>query len=105
MLDRINPLLENPEHEFVLAECGGEKARVIVPHKIFRIFLSMNPSVGEVSRAMQNRCLEICLIPSSLNVSNDSAVLEKEQNSDSNAPNVKSLYNPKLDYIELLYTT
>jgi len=65
----------------------------------------MNPSVGEVSRVMRNRCLEICLIPSSLNVSNDSAVLEKQQNSDSNTPNVKSLYNPKLDYIELLHTT
>jgi len=38
VLDRINPLLENPEHEFVLAECGGKKARIIYHIKILEYF-------------------------------------------------------------------
>ena len=35
--------------------------RIVRPHPNFRIFLTMDPSYGEVSRAMRNRCVEIAL--------------------------------------------
>ncbi|CAM9377533.1 unnamed protein product, partial [Scytosiphon promiscuus] len=36
--------------------------RVIRPHPNFRLFLTADPSCGEVSRAMRNRCVEISLL-------------------------------------------
>lgn len=36
--------------------------RVIRPHPNFRLFLTADPSCGEVSRAMRNRCVEVCLL-------------------------------------------
>ena len=56
-----------------LTECGtspdgddqgaaGSRHRVIRPHPNFRLFLTADPSCGEVSRAMRNRCVEICLL-------------------------------------------
>lgn len=67
----------------LLTECGTspDKAdggndlstthRVIRPHPNFRMFLTADPSCGEVSRAMRNRCLEISLldVPPPLQVS------------------------------------
>ena len=38
--------------------------RRIVPASGFRLFVAMDPTFGEVSRAMRNRCVEICLLPS-----------------------------------------
>ena len=71
VLDRLNPLMEFGG-ELVMTECGisddtqNAKSRVIKPHHNFRLFLSMNPnSHGEVSRAMRNRCIEVCLLPPS----------------------------------------
>lgn len=76
MLDRLNPLLE-PGGVLLLTECGtspdgdseegqseGEATthRVIRPHPNFRLFLTADPSCGEVSRAMRNRCVEIALL-------------------------------------------
>lgn len=67
VLDRLNPLME-PDGVLVLTECGikGEnskgQSRIVKPHPNFRLFLSTNPSHGEVSRAMRNRCIEISLI-------------------------------------------
>ncbi|CAM9198222.1 unnamed protein product [Discosporangium mesarthrocarpum] len=70
VLDRLNPLLE-PGGVLLLTECGGEGdtnnleggagARTINPHPNFRLFLGADPTCGEVSRAMRNRCVEICL--------------------------------------------
>lgn len=69
VLDRLNPLMEFGG-ELVMTECGisdedqNSKPRVIKPHPNFRLFLSMNPgSHGEVSRAMRNRCIEVCVLP------------------------------------------
>lgn len=91
VLDRLNPLLE-PGGVLPLTECGtslvenestadtisgGDVAddhknrpsspstsshRVIRPHPNFRLFLTADPSCGEVSRAMRNRCVEVCLL-------------------------------------------
>ena len=73
VLDRLNPLMEFGG-KLVLTECGSSDSdmhqsgsRVVEPHPNFRLFLSMNPSSGEVSRAMRNRCVEVCLISSNIN--------------------------------------
>ena len=60
VLDRLNSLLEN-NGSLLINECGlvNGKERVIHPHNDFRIFFVMNPSFGEISRAMRNRCVEI----------------------------------------------
>lgn len=79
VLDRLNPLLE-PDGALPLTECGTFPAdgepnvnvpssssssssshRVIRPHPNFRLFLTADPSCGEVSRAMRNRCVEVSL--------------------------------------------
>ncbi|KAF2675101.1 midasin [Microthyrium microscopicum] len=62
VLDRLNSLLELngtltvSEHP----DKNGE-AKVILPHPDFRIFLTVDPKYGELSRAMRNRALEIHL--------------------------------------------
>ncbi|KAI2503973.1 AAA-family ATPase [Fragilaria crotonensis] len=65
VLDRLNPVME-PGGELLLSETGtqdnGSSHRSIKPHRNFRLFLSMNPDRGEVSRAMRNRCVEVSLL-------------------------------------------
>ncbi|CAJ1949588.1 unnamed protein product [Cylindrotheca closterium] len=69
VLDRLNSVTEK-DGFLLLSECGtnegdGEGAsthRLIRPHPNFRIFLTMNPTCGEISRAMRNRCVEISLL-------------------------------------------
>jgi midasin len=65
VLDRLNPLLE-PGGVLQLSEAGGGAdagGRVIVPHPDFRLFLCLDPRMGEVSRAMRNRGIEVFLLP------------------------------------------
>ena len=69
VLDRLNSVMEK-DGELLLSECGtqdGEDSsssshRLIKPHPNFRVFLTMNPANGEISRAMRNRCVEISLL-------------------------------------------
>ena len=65
VLDRLNSLLE-PDGQLIVSEqhTSGEAGRIIKPHADFRIFLTMNPQRGELSRAMRNRSLEICILDS-----------------------------------------
>ncbi|KAI9791121.1 MAG: hypothetical protein M1816_004352 [Peltula sp. TS41687] len=56
VLDRLNSLLE-PSGQLGINERGEETA--LVPHPNFRIFLTMDPRQGELSRAMRNRSVEI----------------------------------------------
>ena len=56
VLDRLNSLLDD-DKKIYLNESGEN--RVIQPNKNFRIFLTMNPLLGEVSRALKNRCVEL----------------------------------------------
>jgi hypothetical protein len=45
------------------ADRGEDGVRIVKPHRNFRLFLSMNAETGgEVSRAMRNRCIEVCLL-------------------------------------------
>ncbi|KAL2243207.1 UNVERIFIED_CONTAM: Midasin, partial [Sesamum indicum] len=62
VLDRINSLVEQ-SGSITINECGivEGKAVVLHPHPKFRMFLTVNPSYGEVSRAMRNRGVEIYL--------------------------------------------
>eukprot|EP00727_Mastigamoeba_balamuthi_P013922 m51a1_g9152 hypothetical protein (5493) ;mRNA; r:105121-123237 len=65
VLDRLNPLLE-PGGVLQVSERGvvDGKLRTVKPHKNFRIFFAMDPANGDISRAMRNRGLEVCLLDS-----------------------------------------
>ncbi len=70
VLDRLNPVMEK-DGELLLTECAvkdsasnGTNHEVVPQHPHFRVFLSMNPENGEISRAMRNRCVEISLLSS-----------------------------------------
>ncbi|KAH8894978.1 midasin [Thozetella sp. PMI_491] len=63
VLDRLNSLLERPNGYLSINEHtgpGGEP-RIIMPHPNFRIFLTVDPRYGELSRAMRNRSIEVFL--------------------------------------------
>ncbi|KAL4739308.1 hypothetical protein BDV11DRAFT_170222 [Aspergillus similis] len=64
VLDRLNSLTE-PNGSLILNEQRTEdgNARIIKPHPNFRLFLTMDSRNGELSRAMRNRCVEICILP------------------------------------------
>lgn len=60
VLDRLNSLLEPNGFLSINEHCDSEgKPRIIKPHPEFRIFLTMDPRYGELSRAMRNRAIEI----------------------------------------------
>ncbi|KAK8465039.1 hypothetical protein PHAVU_010G134100 [Phaseolus vulgaris] len=63
VLDRINSLVE-PCGSITVNERGAVdgKPLVIHPHPNFRMFLTVNPHYGEVSRAMRNRGVEIFML-------------------------------------------
>ncbi|KAJ4363471.1 AAA ATPase midasin [Neocucurbitaria cava] len=72
VLDRLNSLLE-PNGYLSINEhsmANGE-ARIVRPHPNFRIFMTMDPRFGELSRAMRNRAVEICLPDSEHNLAQD----------------------------------
>ena len=60
VLDRLLPLLE-PNGILRMNERGLVDGKVveIVPHPNFRIFFTMDPKYGDISRAMRNRGIEI----------------------------------------------
>ncbi|KAF7547787.1 hypothetical protein G7Z17_g7485 [Cylindrodendrum hubeiense] len=60
VLDRLNSLLEPNGTLSINEHCGpGGEPRIVEPHPEFRIFLTMDPRYGELSRAMRNRAVEI----------------------------------------------
>ncbi|KAJ4319168.1 AAA ATPase midasin [Neodidymelliopsis sp. IMI 364377] len=72
VLDRLNSLLE-PNGYLSINEhstADGE-ARIVRPHPEFRIFMTMDSRFGELSRAMRNRAVEICLLDSEQLVEQD----------------------------------
>ncbi|KAJ9581376.1 hypothetical protein L9F63_023452, partial [Diploptera punctata] len=61
VLDRLNALLE-PDGVLTIGERGvGPDGQLvtITPHPDFRLFMTMDPHNGEISRAMRNRGVEI----------------------------------------------
>lgn len=62
VLDRLNSLLE-PKGVLIVSEqhSSTDSSRTIQPHPNFRIFLTIDPRHGELSRAMRNRSLELCI--------------------------------------------
>eukprot|EP00736_Rhodelphis_marinus_P003990 Rmarinus@m.5335 len=66
VLDRLNPLLE-PNGTLSLPERGllNGEVETIRPHPNFRLFMVLDSRYGEVSRAMRNRGIELCLLPPS----------------------------------------
>ncbi|CCH41350.1 Midasin [Wickerhamomyces ciferrii] len=62
VLDRLNSLLEI-NGSLIMNECSmaDGQARVLKPHPNFRLFLTVDPKFGELSRAMRNRGVEIYL--------------------------------------------
>lgn len=62
VLDRLNSLLE-PNGCLIVNECSSSNGepRMVKPHDNFRLFLTMDPKYGELSRAMRNRGVEIFL--------------------------------------------
>ncbi|XP_014672453.1 PREDICTED: midasin-like [Priapulus caudatus] len=63
VLDRLNALLE-PGGVLSMNERGVVDGHVpsVRPHRDFRLFLTMDPRHGEISRAMRNRGVEICML-------------------------------------------
>ncbi|XP_021720497.1 midasin-like [Chenopodium quinoa] len=63
VLDRINSLVES-EGSITVNECGNVdgKPLELSPHPNFRMFFTINPSQGDVSRAMRNRGIEIVMM-------------------------------------------
>lgn len=64
VLDRLNSLFE-PQGGLVLSERGLVDGHVprLVPHPAFRVFMTVDPRHGELSRAMRNRGMELWLDP------------------------------------------
>lgn len=79
VLDRLNSLFES-NGSLILSERGiidGE-IPVILPKENFKVFMTLDPKNGELSRAMRNRGMEICLnsLSSDANSKNDVQRLE-----------------------------
>ncbi|KAJ3293014.1 AAA ATPase midasin [Rhizoclosmatium sp. JEL0117] len=64
VLDRLNHLLE-PNGVLIVNERGlvNGQIKVIQPHPNFRMFMTMDPHLGEISRAMRNRGVELFIRP------------------------------------------
>lgn len=62
ILDRLNSLLEPNGYLTINEHCAADgTARVVKPHPSFRLFLTVDPRNGELSRAMRNRSVELFL--------------------------------------------
>ncbi|KAI0022098.1 hypothetical protein F4780DRAFT_246263 [Xylariomycetidae sp. FL0641] len=60
VLDRLNSLLEPNGFLIINEHCGPDgEPRIVKPHPDFRVFLTVDPRYGELSRAMRNRAIEI----------------------------------------------
>lgn len=70
VLDRLNSLLEFDGCLVVTEQHTSEGVtRVIRPHPNFRVFLTMDPRYGELSRAMRNRSIELYIDDSHMKLS------------------------------------
>ncbi|KAI1986408.1 AAA ATPase midasin [Ophidiomyces ophidiicola] len=65
VLDRLNSLME-PNSCLIINEqrTNDGSIKIVRPHQQFRLFLTMDPRHGELSRAMRNRSVELFFLPS-----------------------------------------
>lgn len=65
VLDRLNSLCET-DGFLTLSEKGfiNGEVQILKPHPDFRLFMTVDPQYGELSRAMRNRGVEVALISS-----------------------------------------
>ena len=64
VLDRLNSLLEPNGHISISEQrLPDGSMRIVRPHADFRLFLTMDPIHGELSRAMRNRSVELFFPP------------------------------------------
>jgi midasin len=62
VLDRLNSLLEPNGLLSINEHCNPDgEPKLVRPHSNFRLFMTMDPRYGELSRAMRNRSIEIFL--------------------------------------------
>lgn len=113
VLDRLNSLLE-PDgflsiHEYRTLDGA---AHMVKPHPNFRIFLTMDPRHGELSRSMRNRCIELFMpsqplieikscFSSSESFISRFQILESIDWDDSNFVNFHALLSVCLDYLTI----
>ncbi|KAF2112738.1 hypothetical protein BDV96DRAFT_580311 [Lophiotrema nucula] len=72
VLDRLNSLLEPNGYLSINEHSTSDgEAQVVRPHPDFRIFMTMDPRYGELSRAMRNRAVEISLLPETSELKDD----------------------------------
>ncbi|CAG9972097.1 unnamed protein product [Clonostachys byssicola] len=92
VLDRLNSLLEPNGFLSINEHCepNGEP-RIIKPHPDFRIFLTVDPRYGELSRAMRNRAVEIFITTAPPSVS---PFFEKISRVESSIQGFSSFQNP-----------
>ncbi|KAG6866182.1 hypothetical protein C0991_007732 [Blastosporella zonata] len=92
VLDRLNSLCEN-DGVLTLSERGyvDGKVEVLKPHPNFRLFMTVDPQFGELSRAMRNRGIEIALISS--HIADDAEIILDHQRL---PPCTSNLEDPKL---------
>ncbi|CEF65608.1 Midasin [Strongyloides ratti] len=101
VLDRLNTCLEN-DGELTLPEHSVEGDGVIKAHKNFRVFFTMNPQFGNLSRAMRNRSVEMFILESDawwnnirdklnlINIDNNKIEYEEKLSFDSSLQNMKA---------------
>ncbi|KAL8933572.1 MAG: hypothetical protein Q9211_005709, partial [Gyalolechia sp. 1 TL-2023] len=109
VLDRLNSLLE-PSGVLNINERRSEDGsiRVIRPHPNFRLFMTMDPQHGELSRAMRNRNVEL-FIPKSeriplddgINLVSDSSMVRFEHFQKIYASSAEASMIPELTWIGL----
>lgn len=76
VLDRLNSLLEPNGYLSINEYCLPDgSARVFKPHTEFRLFMTMDPIHGELSRAMRNRSVELFMPVKPLEETLDTKVL------------------------------
>ncbi|KNE73434.1 hypothetical protein AMAG_17591 [Allomyces macrogynus ATCC 38327] len=66
VLDRLNPLFEASKNRHLLINergmTDGGSFVVVEPHPNFRMFMTLDPKFGQISRAMRNRGIEVSLM-------------------------------------------
>lgn len=77
------------------------QVKVVQPHANFRLIMAMNPQNGEISRAMRNRVVEICVLDDELErlESPENAIVLDRDVATRRALMAGGLYEPKAVHV------